>query len=199
MTRPDDDEPKGKTDEEIRQYTIGELKPLTTRIVVADYDPDWPSSFAREAARIRSILGVQVKLLEHAGSTSVPGLPAKPLIDIILAVPDSSDESSYVPAMVAAGYVLRIREPDWFEHRVFKGPDTDINLHVFTTGCAEIDQMLLFRDWLRAHPEDRDLYAAKKRELATQDWKFTQNYADAKTGVVHVILAKARASKTRDA
>ena len=183
-----------KTEEEIRAYTIGELKPLTAPIVVADYDPGWPASFEREAARIRSVLGARVERLEHAGSTSVPGLPAKPVIDIILALPDSSDESTYVPAMEAAGYVLRIREPEWFEHRVFKGPDTDINLHVFTVGCPEIDQMLLFRDWLRAHPEDRDLYAATKRELAKKDWKFTQSYADAKTTVVHQILARARAS-----
>jgi GrpB-like predicted nucleotidyltransferase (UPF0157 family) len=133
-----------------------------------------------------------VKLLEHAGSTAVPGLAAKPIIDMVLAVPDSSDESTYAPALQSAGYVLRIREPGWFEHRVFKGPDTDIHLHVFTVGCAEIAQMLLFRDWLRHHPEDRDRYASKKRELAKQVWKFVQNYADAKTGIVHEILAKAR-------
>lgn len=183
------------TDEEIRAYTIGELKPLTAPIVVSDYDPDWPSLFEREAARIRSVLGARVRLLEHAGSTSVAELPAKPIIDMILAVPDSSDESTYVPAMEKAGYVLRIREPHWFEHRVFKGPDTNVNLHVFTAGCTEIDQMLLFRDWLRAHPEDRDLYATKKRELAKQEWKFVQNYADAKTDVVHQILARARAAR----
>ena len=90
-----------------------------------------------------------MQLLEHAGSTSVPGLAAKPRIDIMLAVPDSADEPSYVPALEAAGYVLRIREPDWYEHRVFKGPDTDVNLHVFSAGCPEIARMLLFRDWLR--------------------------------------------------
>jgi GrpB-like predicted nucleotidyltransferase (UPF0157 family) len=184
-------------EEEIRAYTIGELKPLTAPIIVSDYDPHWPASFQREATRIRSILGDRVELLEHAGSTSVPDLPAKPVIDIILAVPDSSDESTYVPAMEAAGYVLRIREPAWFEHRVFKGPDTDINLHVFTAGCTEIAQMLLFRDWLRAHPDDRDLYAATKRELAKKEWKLTQNYADAKTAVVHQILARARAATVR--
>ena len=181
-----------KTEEEIRAYTIGEVKPLSAPILVSDYDPNWPASFQREATRLRSILGDRVMLLEHAGSTSVPDLPAKPVIDIILALPDSSDESTYVPAMETAGYVLRIREPEWFEHRVFKGPDTDINLHVFTVGCEEIAQMLLFRDWLRAHPEDRDLYAAAKRELAKKEWKFTQNYADAKTVVVHQILARAR-------
>ncbi len=182
------------TEEQIRAYTVGELKPLTSLILVRDYDPEWPSLFEREAARTRSVLGSRVSLLEHAGSTSVVGLPAKPIIDMILAVPDSSDEATYLPEMERAGYVLRIREPQWFEHRMLKGPDTDINLHVFTIGCPEIDQMLLFRDWLRAHAEDRDLYAAEKRELAKLEWKFTQHYAEAKTNVVRSILARARAA-----
>jgi GrpB-like predicted nucleotidyltransferase (UPF0157 family) len=72
-----------------------------------------------------------------------------------------------------------------------------VNLHVFTIGCPEIDQMLLFRDWLRTHPDDRDLYAAAKRELAKKEWKLTQNYADARTAVVHQILARARAATTK--
>jgi GrpB-like predicted nucleotidyltransferase (UPF0157 family) len=155
--------------------------------------------FEREATRIRAVLRERVKLLEHAGSTSVPQLPAKPIIDMILAVPNSAEESTYVPALELAGYVLCIREPDWFEHRVFKGPDTAINLHVFTAGCAEITQMLLFRDWLRFHPDERALYAATKRELAKQTWKYMQNYADAKTEVVHAILARARAANSTDA
>ena len=187
----------GTREDEICAYTIGEPKVLTGPVVVSDYDPAWPALFEREASRIRAALGDRVKLLEHAGSTSVVGLPAKPLIDMILALPDSSNEAAYVPDLEAAGYVLRIREPHWFEHRVFKGPDTDVNLHVFTTGCQEIDQMLLFRDWLRTHPEDRDLYANAKRELAKQTWKYMQNYADAKTAVVHEILARARASSTK--
>jgi GrpB-like predicted nucleotidyltransferase (UPF0157 family) len=195
MSAAEGSETKTTTEEEMRAYTIGELRPLAAPIVVSDYDPAWPVAFAREAARIRAILGSTVELLEHAGSTSVPGLPAKPVIDIVLAVPDSSDEATYVPPMEAGGYVLRIREPGWFEHRVFKGPDTDVNLHVFTAGCSEIDQMLLFRDWLRAHPEDRELYAATKRELATREWKYVQQYADAKTAVVHAILARARATR----
>jgi GrpB-like predicted nucleotidyltransferase (UPF0157 family) len=194
--RSDDESTTRKTEtttvEEIRAYTIGELKPLTEPIVVSDYDPHWPVLFEREAVRIRAALGGEVELLEHCGSTSVPGLPAKPRIDIVLAVADSSAEPAYLPALEKAGYRLHIREPDWFEHRVFKGPDTDINLHVFTVGCPEIDQMLLFRDWLRAHPEDCDLYATQKRELAKKPWRFTQNYADAKTSVVHEILGRAR-------
>ena len=103
------------------------------------------------------------------------------------------------PALEAAGYVLHIREPDWFEHRLFKGPDTAINLHVFSAGCPEIARMLLFRDWLRAHPDDRQLYERTKRELAQRIWKYTQNYADAKTTVVKEILARAqRASAAPD-
>ena len=124
----------------------------------------------------------------------MPGLAAKPIIDIDLVVADSSDEGAYVPDLEAAGYVLRIREPDWFEHRLFKGPDTNVNLHTFSDGCGEVDRMLAFRDWLRTHDEERDLYLAAKRDLAAREWKFVQNYADAKSAVVEEILARAISS-----
>jgi GrpB-like predicted nucleotidyltransferase (UPF0157 family) len=139
-------------------------------------------------------LGSRALRIEHAGSTSVPGLAAKPVIDIVLAVADSADESAYAPALESAGYVLRIREPDWFEHRMFKGLDPETNLHVFSEGCSEIDRTLLFRDWLRLHPADRDLYERTKRALAAQEWEHIQNYADAKTAVIGEIIARARAS-----
>jgi GrpB-like predicted nucleotidyltransferase (UPF0157 family) len=151
-----------RTEEDLRAHTIGELKPLTAPVMLSDYDPEWPVRFEREAARIRDLLGERVKLLEHAGSTSVPGLTAKPILDMVLAVANSSDEPSYVPALEQGGYVLRIREPNWFEHRMLKGTGQEFNLHVFSEGCTEIDQMLLFRDWLRANAEDRELYASKK-------------------------------------
>jgi GrpB-like predicted nucleotidyltransferase (UPF0157 family) len=109
-------------------------------------------------------------------------------------VPDSKDEAAYVPDMEAAGYVLRIREADWFQHRLFKGPDININLHTFSAGCAEVDRMLVFRDWLRTNAADRELYARTKRELATRDWKYMQQYADAKTAVVKEIMARAEAA-----
>ena len=162
-------------------------------IELADYDPRWPRLFEGEAARIRQALAGEVRLLEHVGSTSVPGLSAKPRIDIVMAVRNSADESTYVPQLEAAGYPLRIREPDWHEHRVFKGPDTDVNLHVFSAGSPEIDRMLLFRDWLRTHDDDRERYEAAKRELATRTWAYVQNYADAKTDVVEEIIARATA------
>ncbi|MGE5073308.1 MAG: GrpB family protein [Anaerolineae bacterium] len=183
-----------KTEAEIRASWVGEPKPLTQKIQIVDYDPEWPRLFEREAQRIRGILGERVVMLEHVGSTSVPGLAAKPRIDMLLVVPDSSDKTSYVLPLEAAGYKLVIREPDWYEHRVFKGPDRDVNLHVFSPGCVEIERMLLFRDWLRSHPDDRGLYQITKRELAAKDWKYTQNYADAKTEVVEAIIARAKAA-----
>jgi GrpB-like predicted nucleotidyltransferase (UPF0157 family) len=188
-----------QTDEQILAARIGEVVPLNGPIYLADYDPAWPRLFAREAERVRAVLGDRVLLLEHVGSTSVPGLAAKPRIDMLLVVPSSADEPAYVPAMEAAGYVLRIREPDWYEHRVFKGPDTDINLHVFSPGCSEVERMRRFRDWLRTHPADRALYERTKRELARKEWKYTQHYADAKTAVVEEILARALAGSAKEA
>jgi len=180
------------TEEQMRAAQVGELAPLVGRIQIVDYDSKWPQLFEREAERIQVTLGHRVLLIEHVGSTSVPGLAAKPRIDILLVVADSADEEAYVPALEAAAYILRIREPDWHEHRMLKGPDTDINLHVFSSGCPEIDRMLHFRDWLRSNESDRRLYERTKRELARLDWKYVQNYADAKTAVVEEILARAR-------
>ena len=125
------------------------------------------------------------------GSTSVPGLAAKPKIDILLVLLDTADEPAYVPLLEATGYVLRIREPDWHEHRMFKGPDTDINLYCFSEGCPEIRRMLTFRNWLRSNEGDRALYERAKRELAARTWKYVQDYADAKTSIVEEILARA--------
>jgi len=180
-----------RTDEEMQAHLVDPVVPHNAPITLAEYDPAWPALFAREASRIRAILGDRAMLVEHAGSTSVPGLAAKPIIDIVLAVPDSADEPAYVPAMEAAGYVLRVREPDWFEHRLFKGPDTDINLHVFTAGSTEIDRMLVFRDWLRGNDGDREAYLRVKRDLAQRTWRHVQHYADAKTAIIHQIMDRA--------
>ena len=141
------------------------------------------------------VLGSRALRIEHAGSTSVPGLAAKPIIDLLLVVADSAQEDAYAPALEAAGYVLRIREPNWYQHRMFKGPDTDINLHVFSSGCPEIDRMLVFRDWLRSNAADRDLYARTKVALAQKEWKYVQNYADAKIVVIEEIIARARVDR----
>jgi GrpB-like predicted nucleotidyltransferase (UPF0157 family) len=182
------------SDEEVQRYRIDKVTPHNATITLADYDESWPALFAREAARIRAALGDSAVLIEHAGSTSVAGLAAKPIIDIVLAVPDSADEQAYVPPLEAAGYILRAREPGWFEHRMFKGPDTDINLHVFTAGASEIDRMLLFRDWLRSNDADRAAYLQVKRDLAQRTWRHVQHYADAKTTIVQEIVARAEAA-----
>src|SRR4029078_8355254 len=100
--------------------------------------------------------------------TSVPGLAAKPLIDSNLVVADTTEEDAYVPKFEPLGYVLRVREPDWFEHRMLRGQDPPVNLHVFNPGCEEVERMVVLRDWLRTHDDDRDLYSRKKRQLAAQ-------------------------------
>jgi GrpB-like predicted nucleotidyltransferase (UPF0157 family)/SAM-dependent methyltransferase len=183
------------SDEKVQSAWVGEAPKLNSTVTLAGYDPEWPRLFEREAERIRGVLGERVLVLEHVGSTSVPGLCAKPIVDILLEVPDSADEDTYVPALEAAGYRLVIREPDWEKHRCFKGPDTNINLHVYSPGNGQTPRYRLFRDRLRSHPEERELYAAKKRELAAREWKYIQNYADAKTEVVEEILARARAAQ----
>ena len=182
------------TGEQLLAVTVGERLPLNSTIHIASYDPAWPAMFARQAKRIRDILGDKVLLLEHVGSTSVPGLPAKPIIDMVLAVADSDDEASYVLPLETQAYALRVREPDWFRHRLLKPPDVDGNLHVFSAGCEEIDRMLMFRDWLRAHDDDRRLYEEAKRELSARIWMYTQNYADAKSTVIREILTEVSSS-----
>ena len=111
---------------------------------------------------------------------------------MLLVVVDSADEDAYVPSLEDAGYVLRIREPDWHEHRMLNGPGAKINLHVLSQGCPEIDRVLKFRERLRTNAADRDLYARTKLALAEKEWKYVQNYADAKTDVIEEILARAQ-------
>jgi GrpB-like predicted nucleotidyltransferase (UPF0157 family) len=178
-------------EEEILAATVGEPPPQYRDVVIADYDPIWPHWYEFAAYRIRRALGDRALELHHVGSTSVRGLPAKPLIDINLVVPDTTDEDAYVPPLEAIGYVLRVREPDWFEHRMLRGYDPPVNLHVFPPDCEEVERMLRFRDHLRTNEADRELYDRTKRELAAKEWKYVQNYADAKSEVVKDILSRA--------
>jgi len=187
------------SEEYLRAHTIGELKPLSAPLILVDYDPDWPRLFRTEADRIQTAIGGRALRIEHVGSTSVPGLPAKPIIDIVLLVSDSANEADYVDALEKTGYQLRIREAEWYEHRLFKGPENRTNLHVFSQGCPELDRMLVFRDWLRSNEADRELYAQAKRLLARQQWKYTQNYADAKADVIEGIRARALRAATPNA
>lgn len=162
-------------------------------IHLAPYDTAWPTLFEREAARVRHVLGDALLSIEHVGSTAVPGLAAKPIIDILLVVPNAAEESSYVTALETAGYRLVIREPDWQEHRLLKGPDTNVNVHVFSAESGEIRRMLAFRDRLRSVAGERTTYEAAKRELAGRTWAYVQDYADAKSEVVEGIVKRAMA------
>ena len=155
------------TDEQIIAGTIGERKRHDAPVTLVAYDPAWPVLYRREEQRIRRALGDRVLLLEHVGSTSVPGLSAKPMIDIVMAVDDSADEPAYVPALEAVGYVLRIREPDWHQHRLLKGPDHPTNLHVYSVACPEVGRLLLFRDRLRTVPAERELASSTSAPSAS--------------------------------
>lgn len=165
------------------------------KIHIVEYDARWPEMFAREAKRVRAALGERALRIEHVGSTAVQGLAAKPVIDVVLVVADSSEESTYAPELEAAVYRLCIREPEWHEHRMFKGSQPEVNLHVFSQVCVEVQRMLAFRDWLRTNAAGRDLYAHAKLELSQKSWKRVQDYADAKTSVVEQIMSRALAGE----
>ena len=166
-------------------------QPHDAPVHLAAPDPTWPRQYAGQAALIRRALGGLVLLLEHVGSTSVPGLAAKPVLDILLVVPEPADEAAYVPALERAGFLLHLREPSWHQHRLLRRSRPAVNLHVFGPRAAEIDRMLGFRDRLREEPADRDLYQRRKRELAVRTWPRVQDYADAKSEVVEQIIARA--------
>lgn len=167
-------------------------------IVLVPYDPQWPERFEAERTKINAALGDRALAIDHIGSTSVPGLAAKPIIDICLVVANSADEASYLPDLEAAGYVLRVREPSWHEHRMLRTPHRDVHLHVLSRGSPEITRQLAFRDRLRTHETDRERYAATKRTLARRDWPTMQDYADAKTEVIEDILSSAADAATAD-
>lgn len=175
----------------LKQVTVGEVTELNGRILLKEYDPKWPELFERERDRIRKALGMKALAVEHVGSTAVFGLCAKPIIDILLLVENPADERAFVPLLEKAGYELRIREPEWHQHRMFRGHDPEVNLHVFSAECREADRMLAFRDRLRSDAADRERYGAVKRRLAAGNWKYVQDYADAKSEIVTEIMERA--------
>jgi len=162
-------------------------------VALSEYDARWPLQFEALAASIHRALGATALTLDHVGSTSVPGLAAKPVIDVALTVPSSAAEAGYGPQLEAIGYTLRVREPNWYEHRMYAHYEPSVNLHVFSQGCPEAERMRVFRDWLRTNATDRALYEQVKRSLAAKDWRCVQDYADAKSDVVREILQRAQA------
>lgn len=182
MTQPSDER-----DAYLDEVLIGGREPI--EIVIAEYNPQWPRRFAVERGRIQHALGPAALSIQHIGSTAVPDLAAKPIIDVLLTIATVDDEASYLPAMEAAGYVLRVREP---EHRMFRTPGRDVHVHVYEPAHPAVRDYLALRDRLRSSAEDRELYAQTKRDLAVRPWRDMNDYADAKTAVITQILSRAR-------
>ena len=157
-------------------------------IVVVPYRPDWPETFRRHRKRIATAIGAGALGIDHIGSTAVPGLAAKPIVDMLVVVADSADEDAWLPAMESAGYVLRVREPEFEEHRMFRTPERDVHVHVLSFGSPEIERYLRFRDALRAAPDLRARYQALKLTLAAQDFQDMNAYARAKSELVEAII-----------
>lgn len=176
-------------DEHLDRVLIGGRE--KREIVILDYDPAWPSRFEHERKRVRQALGPTARRIVHIGSTAVPGLAAKPIVDILVTVKDPDDESSLVPALESAGYELRVREPG---HRMFRTPTRDVHVHIWADADPEVGRYLAFRDWLRHSAEDRSAYERLKRELATRQWSDMNEYANAKSGLIAEIITKAEAA-----
>ncbi|MDU0312315.1 GrpB family protein [Phycicoccus sp. M110.8] len=160
-------------------------------LVIVDHDPAWPRTYAEHEERIRRALGPAAVQVEHIGSTSVPGLAAKPIIDVLVTVEDITAEEDHVDLLLDAGYQLRVREPG---HRLVRTPARDVHVHLLEVGDQAAADYLLFRDRLRAGPADRRLYEDTKRALVDQDWADMNAYAEAKTDVVSAIKDRARRS-----
>lgn len=172
---------------------VGTYRPGTD-VQIVPPDPEWPRHYATLDGLIRAALGDRVLALQHIGSTAVPDLPAKPVIDIDLTVADSNDEDSYVPALQRHGFMLTVREWWWYGHRCLRHADPACNLHVFGPDCPEVQRHRIFRDWLRSHPEERKLYAQTKI-VSADDTNLagghTMDYNARKQEVVREIYARA--------
>ncbi|WP_440708861.1 GrpB family protein [Herbiconiux sp. YIM B11900] len=162
-------------------------------MTLCDFDERWAGLFREHLERIRNALVAVPVEIEHIGSTSVPGLAAKPIIDIVVAVDDITAEEDYLDALLAAGYELRVREPG---HRLVRTPARDVHVHVYQRHDPAIGEYLLLRDHLRTDAADRALYEGTKRDLLTRSWGDMNAYSDAKTDVIVAIKARARARVT---
>jgi len=156
-------------------------------IEIVDYRPAWAERFGGERARIDAALGSIARSIDHVGSTAVPGLGAKPIVDIMVTVDDPDDESSYLPQLEQAGYVLRVREP---QHRMLRTPELEVQVHIWTAGSDDERRHLIFRVRLRSSAEDRAEYERTKRELAGQH-RDVNHYANAKGALIGRIIENA--------
>jgi GrpB-like predicted nucleotidyltransferase (UPF0157 family) len=192
--------------DDVRQRLLGTPEQDATRlvreppngwkpVVIEDYDPAWADRYAAIATALRDALADRVLGLEHVGSTAVPGLAAKAIVDVDLTVADTEDEAHYLPALEKLGYLLVLREPWWHGHRMLVDADEDVHLHVWPRGAPELTRHRLLRDWLRTHPDDRDLYASTKHHLAREMPE--ADYGMAKSDVIDAIFDRIFAAPNR--
>lgn len=189
MTPPDGDD-----DKYLDAVLIGGREPVS--VTITDYDESWPVRFAQVQRRVEQALTATALSVEHIGSTSVPGLAAKPVIDMLVTVRSVGDEAAYVRPLEQVGFVLRVREPG---HRMLRTPPRDVHLHVYEPSDEAVQNYLDLRDWLRESEPDRALYAATKRRLAQREWSDMNHYAEAKSEVILDILGRARAWRSGEA
>ncbi len=162
-------------------------------ISVVEYDPTWADKFLQQQKIIKQALGETAFVIEHIGSTAVPGLAAKPIIDILLVVEDPSKEELYLPQLIAAGYELRVREPDYYEHRMVRTPEKDVHIHIYPPAAPDVERYYFVRDELRQNEALRKKYGELKQKLASQEWADMNAYSAAKTEVIEEIIAAAKA------
>ncbi|MGH9050517.1 MAG: GrpB family protein [Acidimicrobiia bacterium] len=156
-------------------------------IEIVDYRPTWVDRFEAERARIEAALGPLARRVEHIGSTAVPGLAAKPIVDIMVTVGDPDDEQLYGPELERVGYVIRVREAG---HRMFRTPERDVHVHIWAAGGEDERRHLVFRDWLRSNADDRAEYERTKRTLAGRH-RDMNDYADAKRELIEQLVERA--------
>lgn len=180
------------TDAEIAAARV--LPAPAERVEVVAPDPGWAAAFERVREQIGAALGARALAITHVGSTSVPGLAAKPVIDVDLIVADARDEAAYLPALESAGFVLRIREPEWHEHRLVRGAEPVANVHIWSPDCPEPARHRMFRDWLRADDDDRRAYGELKLALAHQGFEDVMHYNNAKSALIYDIYERAFAA-----
>jgi GrpB-like predicted nucleotidyltransferase (UPF0157 family) len=180
------DETNGRPNRDLDGVLIGGEEERVIEVV--DYRPEWADRFSAEALRIQSAVGSAARRIEHVGSTAVPGLAAKPIVDVMVTVDDPEDETWFLVQLEGAGYQLRVREPG---HRMFRTPERDVHVHIWAAGGDDEHRHLMFRDWLRSSPADRGRYERTKRELAGR-YRDMNDYADAKSDLIEAIMQRAR-------
>jgi GrpB-like predicted nucleotidyltransferase (UPF0157 family) len=173
-----------------------EYREMSKAIVIEDYDPQWPMMYAIESDRIRNVLGNLLVAIEHIGSTSVPGLAAKPRIDIMPAVASEDVLDQTIEPVTSLGFEYISRFEDEMPYRrLFSRDGGDeqiaVNIHTVAINSEFWERHLLFRDYLRTHPDVADEYACLKRQLAPR-FSVTSDYALAKTEFIKSIEVKAR-------